>query len=106
MVRRSVPRLAMVSALTSVLIGSAGCEIQDSDGWRCTENRCDVTISGSPTLELLDARVKATVAGGRVKVSGGGVTVTLNPGEAAMVDGVKIEVISVDHEAATLVVTD
>ncbi|WP_436491915.1 hypothetical protein [Actinokineospora sp. HUAS TT18] len=65
-----------------------------------------MTVSGSPTLEVLDARLKTKVSRGRVRVSGGGVDVTLNPGEAAMVDGVRVEVRSVDNGTATIVVTE
>ncbi|MGQ0840265.1 hypothetical protein [Actinokineospora sp.] len=86
--------------------GSAGCDPQAQDSWRCTENRCEMTVSGSPTLEVLDVRLKAKVTRGRVRVSGGGVDVTLNPGEAAMVEGVRVEVRSVENGSATLVVTD
>ncbi len=85
---------------------SAACAVGVGEGWRCTAHRCEITVTGAPTLEVLDRRLKAHVAGGAVRVSGGGVDVTLNPGEAAVVDGVRVEVRSVANGSAKLVVTD
>lgn len=105
MVRRSGPGTVLL--LSAVLAASCAAEATGSDdSWRCTAHRCELTVSGSPTLEVLDRRLKAVVAGGAVRVSGGGVDVTLNPGEAAMVDGVRVEVRSVANGSAKLVVTD
>lgn len=106
MVRRST--LGAVLLLSAALV-CASCATDPAgprDSWRCTANRCELTVTGSPTLEVLDRRLKAVVAGGAVRVSGGGVDVTLNPGEAAMVDGVRVEVHSVTSGTAKLVVTD
>ena len=103
MVRRSRPATAL---LLSGVLAATACAVQASEGWRCTAHRCEITVTGSPTLEVLDSRLKAHVAGGAVRVSGGGVDVTLNPGEAAVVDGVRVEVRSVANGSAKLVVTD
>ena len=84
----------------------AACAAEPRDAGKCTAHRCEVTVTGTPTLEVLDRRLKAAVEGGAVRVSGGGVDVTLNPGEAAMVDGVLVEVRSVANGSAKLVVTD
>jgi hypothetical protein len=65
-----------------------------------------MSVTGSPTLEVLDARLKTKVSRGRIRVSGGGVDVTLNPGEAAIVDGVRVEVRSVENGTATIVVSE
>jgi hypothetical protein len=88
------------------LIG-AGCVAKPAESWRCRENRCDLSVSGSSTLEVLDARLKATVSKGRIRLSGGGVDVTLNPGEAAIVDGVRVELRSVDNNGvASIIVSE
>ncbi len=96
----------MVAVASVLLAAVAGCAEPADDGWECSANRCEVTVTGSPTLEVLDVRLKARVSRGRVQVSGGGVNVTLAPGQAAVVDGVRVEVRSIDEGAARLVVTD
>ncbi|MGW5052988.1 hypothetical protein [Actinokineospora sp. NPDC004072] len=93
-------------SLLLVLALVASCAVEGRDAGTCTEHRCELTVSGSPTLEVLDRRIKAVVAGGAVRVSGAGVDVTLNPGEAALVDGVRVEVGSVTDGTARLVITD
>ncbi|MFC7617494.1 hypothetical protein ACFQV2_32805 [Actinokineospora soli] len=55
--------------LSAVLV--AACASGSGDAWRCTAHRCELTVTGSPTLEVLDRRLKAVVAGGAVRVSGG-----------------------------------
>ncbi|WP_189209895.1 hypothetical protein [Actinokineospora fastidiosa] len=93
-------------SLFLVLALAVSCAGEARDAGKCTEHRCEITVSGSPTLEVLDRRIKAVVAGGAVRISGAGVDVTLNPGEAALVDGVRVEVGSVTEGTAKLIVTE
>ncbi|PPK64014.1 hypothetical protein V5P93_006421 [Actinokineospora auranticolor] len=105
MARRSVLRAAVAALPVLLTCTTAGCD-GGRDDWSCTRTRCEVTVTGTPTLEVLDARLKAEVGRGLVRVVGGGVDVTLAPGEAALVDGVRVEVRAVtDAGAATLVLT-
>ncbi|GLW95754.1 hypothetical protein Aglo03_65700 [Actinokineospora globicatena] len=104
MVRRSLlGRCAVASALV-VGTGVAGCGAED-DTWHCTATRCEVAVTGAPTLEVLDARLKAEVTRDQVRVAGGGVDITLNPGDAAVVDGLVVELRGVDDGVARLVLS-
>ncbi|WP_018686412.1 hypothetical protein [Actinokineospora enzanensis] len=109
MVRRPLPRAAAALVLPPFVIATAitGCEAPTDRDWSCSATRCELSITGSPTIEVLDARLKATVGRGQVRVAADGVDVTLNPGEAALVGGVRVELRAVDEDGrADLVVTE
>ncbi|GLZ42438.1 hypothetical protein Acsp05_60620 [Actinokineospora sp. NBRC 105648] len=100
-------RTGLAAALAAVVAAAlASCETPADDAGKCSENRCELTVSGASTLEVLDARLKARVGNGQVRLTGGGVDVTLNPGEAAVVDGVRVELRAVQDGNARLVVSD
>ncbi|SER46836.1 hypothetical protein [Actinokineospora terrae] len=104
MVRRSLLRCGAVASALVVGAGVAACGSED-ETWRCAAARCELTVSGSPTLEVFDARLKADVGQDRVRVAGGGVDITLNPGDAAVVDGLVVELRGVDGGVARLVLS-
>ncbi|MBM7769919.1 hypothetical protein JOD54_000123 [Actinokineospora baliensis] len=99
MVRR--PPLPLLVVALALVAGTA-CQAE-GDAGTCSEIRCEVTITGSPTLEVFDIRFKADVGPDRVRVAGGGVDVTLNPGDAAVVEGVRVQLLEVAQERARLV---